>query len=80
MISTTEVFTDNSPISPMKSSPFKKTSALKSQCRFTNNLEVKKLLIVGLMLLNIRAWQLNLKINHGHFLKSEKVVQKSTNR
>ena len=42
MVSTTEVFTNNSPISPMTSTPVKKQSARKSLCLFTNILEVKK--------------------------------------
>ena len=42
MVSTPEVFTDNSPISPMTSTPVKKPSAQKSLCMFTNILEVKK--------------------------------------
>ena len=36
MVSTPEVFTDNSPISPMKPTPVKKPSAQKSLCMFTN--------------------------------------------
>ena len=42
MVSTPEGFTDNSPISPRKSTPVKKPSARKSLCMFTNFLEVKK--------------------------------------
>ena len=42
MISTPELFTDNSPISPMTSTPIKKPSAQKSLCLFTNIFEVKK--------------------------------------
>ena len=36
MVSTPEGFTNNSPISPMTSSPVKKPSAQKSLCMFTN--------------------------------------------
>ena len=42
MVSSTEVFTDNSPISPRKSTPVNKPSDRKSLCIFTNVLEVKK--------------------------------------
>ena len=42
MVSNTEVFTDNSPISPMKLTPVKKPLAQKSLCLFTNILDVKK--------------------------------------
>ena len=42
MASTPEGFTDNSPISPMKTTPFKKPSAQKSLCMFTNILYVNK--------------------------------------
>ena len=41
MVSTTEGFTYNSPISPMTSTPANKPSAQKSLCMFTNILEVK---------------------------------------
>ena len=41
MVSTPEGFTNDSPISPMTSSPVKKTSARKSLCMFTNILDVK---------------------------------------
>ena len=41
MFSTPEEFNDNSPISPMTSTPVKKPSARKSLCMFTNVLEVK---------------------------------------
>ena len=41
MVSTTEGFTDNSPISPMASTPVKKPSDRKSLCLFTNTLDVK---------------------------------------
>ena len=41
MVSTPEGFTDNSPISPMKSTPVKKSRARKSLCLFTNILDVK---------------------------------------
>ena len=42
MVSTTEGFTDDSPISPMTSTPVKKPRAQKSLCLFTNILYVKK--------------------------------------
>ena len=42
MFSTPEIFTNNSPISPMKSTPIKKPSTQKSLCLFTKNIEVKK--------------------------------------
>ena len=42
IFSTPERFTDNSPISPMTSSLFKKPLAQKSLCMFTNVLYVKK--------------------------------------
>ena len=61
LFSTPGAFTDNSPISPMTSTPVKKPSAQKSLCMFTNILEVKtKLLTVESELLNISARQLNL--------------------
>ena len=41
MVSTTEGFTDNSPIYPMSSTPAKKPSAIKSLCLFTNIFDVK---------------------------------------
>ena len=40
MVSTPEVFTDNSPISPITSTPLKKLRAQKSLCLFTNVLDV----------------------------------------
>ena len=70
MVSTPEVFTDNSPISPRISSPVNKPSARKSMCLFTNVLYVnKKILTVKLELLNLSASQLNLEIHHGHWNK-----------
>ena len=42
MVSTPERFTDNSPISPMTSSPVKKPIARKSLCLFTNVLDTNK--------------------------------------
>ena len=42
MVSTPEGFTNNSPISPMTSTPTKKLSAQKSLCLFTNIFEVKR--------------------------------------
>ena len=41
MVYTSEGFTDNSHISPMTSTPFKKKSARKSLCMFTKISEVK---------------------------------------
>ena len=42
MVSTPEVFTNNSPISSMKPTPVKKPSARKSLCMFTNILDVNR--------------------------------------
>ena len=42
MVSTSERFTNNSPISPMTSIPFNKISARKSLCMFTNISEVNE--------------------------------------
>ena len=42
MVSTPEVFTDNTPRSPMTLITFNKPSARKSLCLFTNILDVKK--------------------------------------
>ena len=42
MVSIPEGFTNNSPISPMTSTPFNKPSARKSQYLFTNILDLKK--------------------------------------
>ena len=42
MVSTPEVFNDESPIYPMISTPVNKSSARKSLCLFTNILDVKK--------------------------------------
>ena len=42
MVSTPEVFANDSPISPMTSTPVKKQSSRKSLCLFTNILDVKK--------------------------------------
>ena len=42
MVSTTKVFTNNSPISPMKPTQTKKPRAQKSLCLLTNILDVKK--------------------------------------
>ena len=66
MVSSTEVFTDNSPIYTMTSTPIKKPSAQKLLCIFTNILEVKKMLTVKLEMLNLSARQLNLEIHHAH--------------
>ena len=41
-VSTPEGFTNNSPISPMKPTPYKKPIARKSLCMLTNILDVKK--------------------------------------
>ena len=41
ILSTLEVVTDNSPNVPIKSTPFKKPSAMKSLCFSTNILDVK---------------------------------------
>ena len=41
MVSTPEVFTDNNHISPMTSTLYKKLSAIKLLCIFTNILDVK---------------------------------------
>ena len=41
MVSTPGGFTDNRPISPMKPTPVKKTSARKALCLFTKLLDVK---------------------------------------
>ena len=43
MVYTPKGFTDNSPISPMKSTSIKKPSAQKSLCLFTNILDMKKI-------------------------------------
>ena len=51
MVSTPGGFTDDSPISPITSTPVKKPRAQKSMCLFTNILEVKKVLPVELELL-----------------------------
>ena len=67
MVSTPELFTDNSPISPMISTPVKKPRAQKSLCLFTNILYVKiKLLPVKLEPPNLSARKLNMEINHRH--------------
>ena len=42
MVSTPEVFTDDSTISPMKSTPEKKPNGGKSLCLFTNILDMKR--------------------------------------
>ena len=60
MVSTPELFINDSPISPRTLTPIKKPSAGKSLCMFTNVLEVKKMLTVELELLNISARKLNL--------------------
>ena len=67
MFYTPEGFINKEPLSPMKSTSMKKSSAQKSLCLFTNIFEVKKkLLTVELELLNLSASQLNLEINHRH--------------
>ena len=80
MVSTTEGFINNSPISPMISTPLKKTSARISLCMLINILEVKKLLTVELELLNLSVRQLNLEINYGYWNKSEEGIHKFMNR
>ena len=80
MVSNPEGFTNDSPISPMKSTPVKKPGAQKSLCMFTNILDVKKMISVDLELLNLSARQLNMEIHHGHLNKSEKGIQKLMNR
>ena len=73
MVYTPKRFTDNSPISPMTSTPIKKPSARKSLCLFTNIFELKKtLLTVDLELLNLSTRKLNLEINHGHLKKAKR--------
>ena len=42
MVYTNDVFTNKIPRSPMAPTPVKKPSARKSQCLFTNILDVKK--------------------------------------
>ena len=66
MVSTTERFTNESPIYLMTSTPVKKLRAQKSLCLFTNILDVKKMLPVDLDLLNLRARQLHMELHHGH--------------
>ena len=46
MVSTSELFTYNSPRYPMTPTPVKKPSARKSLCLFTNILDVKKKLSI----------------------------------
>ena len=41
MVSTPDLFTNNSPTSPMTSTPVKKPTARKELCLFTNILEMK---------------------------------------
>ena len=61
MVSNTEVFTNNRPISQMTSPPVRKPSAQKSLCVFTNVLDVnKKMLTFELELLNLSARRLNM--------------------
>ena len=67
MVYTPEGFTNNSPISPMTSSPVKKPSARKSLCMFTNVLDVnKKLITVELEGLILSARRINMEIHYGH--------------
>ena len=66
MVSTTGLFTDTSPISPMNPETLKKPSARKSLCLFTNILYVKKMLYVELELLNQSTMHLNPELLHGH--------------
>ena len=80
IVSTPELFTDNSPISTMTPTPINKPSAQKSLCLFTNILYVKiKLVPVKLEPPNLSARQLNLEINHGNRNKSEKGITKLMN-
>ena len=66
MVSTTEGFTNYSPISPMTSTPVKKPRAQKSLCLFTIISDVNiTLLPVELVLLNISPRQLNMEIHRG---------------
>ena len=80
MVSTTEVFTNDSPISTMTSTPVKKLNAQKLLCLFTNNFDVKKMLSVNLELLYPSARQLNMEIYDVHWNKSEKGINKLMNR
>ena len=67
MVSITEGFTNNSPISPTKPTPVNKPSAQKSLCIFNNILDVnKKMLTVDLELLNLKSRVLHTEINLGH--------------
>ena len=67
MVSTPEVFADNSPVSPVIPSPVKNKSARKSLCMFTNVLEENKnMLTVELELLHLSARLLNMEVHHGH--------------
>ena len=43
MVYTTELFTDNSTISPMNPTPVKKPNARKQRCLFTNILDMKNI-------------------------------------
>ena len=67
MVSTPEGFTNNSPISPMTSTPFKKPSAKKRSCLFTIVLDVKEKTAIH---------QLILELNHDHWNQSEKEIKK----
>ena len=72
MVSNPEGFTNNSPISPMTSTPVKKPSARKLLCLFTNILDAKKKTStrrVGSA--NSNARQLNMKLNHGNWGKTK---------
>ena len=80
MVSITEGFTDNSPVSLRTSTSVKKPSAQKPLCMFTSVLEVKKMLIVKFEVLNLSARQLNLEIHHGHQNKTQKGIRKLMNR
>ena len=80
MVSTPVVFSDNSPISTMTSTPIKKPSDWKPLCLFTNISDVKKLITAELEMLNLSARQLNLEINHGNWNQSKKEIQESITR
>ena len=67
MVSTPKGLANNSPISPMTSTPVKKARDRKSLCLFTNILDMKKnLLPVDLELLNLRVMKLNMVLYHGN--------------
>ena len=76
MISTSEVFNNNRPISPMTSSPVKKPSAQKSLFMLTTILYVsKKKLTVELDLLNLSARRFNMERHHGNLKKEKRALK-----